>query len=170
MKKFTYVLVLASVFLGQRVYAQSELKGQVLETWDKHVSMNALLLKNIQETYLVDTSASGGRNVGEQFAHMHDVRMMWIGSEASSIDKEISGEESLQTAYLLKTLRDSDQLVRSTLKKALENNSQIGEMSAVRFMGYLISHESHTRGQIVLALKQSGHPLPPQVSFGIWEW
>ena len=30
---------------------------------------------------------------------------------------------------------------------------------ATAFLGYLISHESHHRGQIGWTLKQSGHPL-----------
>jgi uncharacterized damage-inducible protein DinB len=38
------------------------------------------------------------------------------------------------------------------------------------FMGYLISHESHHRGQIIMTLKQAGHPVDKKVQFGIWEW
>jgi hypothetical protein len=35
---------------------------------------------------------------------------------------------------------------------------------------FLVSHESHHRGQIALTLKQAGHPLEKKVAFGIWEW
>ncbi|HEV3260331.1 MAG TPA: DinB family protein [Gemmataceae bacterium] len=40
----------------------------------------------------------------------------------------------------------------------------------VAFLGYLISHESHHRGQIGWALKNSGHPLDQKTAYGLWEW
>ena len=41
---------------------------------------------------------------------------------------------------------------------------------AVAFLGYLISHESHHRGQAGWALKSSGRPLDQKTAFGLWEW
>ena len=38
------------------------------------------------------------------------------------------------------------------------------------FVGYLISHESHHRGQIGWTLKNTGHPLDQKTSYGLWEW
>jgi uncharacterized damage-inducible protein DinB len=40
----------------------------------------------------------------------------------------------------------------------------------VAFLGYVIAHESHHRGQIILSLKQSGHSVSKKVGYGIWEW
>ena len=152
--------------------AQVQISDEILSTWTKHTEMNHLILNYIQEANLKDVNDSSSRNVGDQFAHIHNVRMMWLGKmkEAEGIDGEVDSEESQRKDHLQKTLKDSDELVRKALEGAIKNQTQIGNMSAVRFMGYLISHESHTQGQIVLALKNSGHALPPNIGFGIWSW
>ncbi len=176
MKKLSFsflVLCLTASFS----YAQSsadQLIEDALSTWDKHVALNALMLNGIKEEYLSDKSASGGRNVGEQFAHLHEVRVMWLSQLAADkvkgLDNKIDAQESLRKEYLTEAMTASDKVVREVLKEALKNGTRFGEMSATRFLGYLISHESHTRGQVILAMKQSDHPLPPQVTYGIWEW
>ena len=55
---------------------------QLLETWDIHNRINLYLLDAVEPTALVSLSASKGRTVGEQFAHIHNVRLMWLKSAA----------------------------------------------------------------------------------------
>ncbi|HMD44213.1 MAG TPA: DinB family protein [Candidatus Acidoferrum sp.] len=40
----------------------------------------------------------------------------------------------------------------------------------VAFVGYLIAHDSHHRGQIAMMARQVGHPVAPRIGFGLWEW
>jgi hypothetical protein len=38
------------------------------------------------------------------------------------------------------------------------------------FIGYLITHDAHHRGQISIPVWQAGHPLLQKAIFGMWEW
>jgi uncharacterized damage-inducible protein DinB len=53
---------------------------------------------------------------------------------------------------------------------AIHNRIKGFKPHVVAFLGYLISHESHHRGQAGRALKLSGHPLDQKTAFGLWEW
>jgi hypothetical protein len=49
---------------------------ELIETWEINNRINLYLLNAIDEKYLTDISVSKGRTVGEQFAHIHNVRLM----------------------------------------------------------------------------------------------
>jgi len=166
------ILTLLFIIGCASLSAQNQVADEILSTWTKHTEMNHLILNYIQETNLKDVTDTSSRNIGDQFAHMLNVRLMWLQSSpgVDKLDNEIDSKESQNKDYLMSQLKASDEFVGRILKEAHETDSHIGKMSAIRFMSYLISHESHTRGQIVLALKNSGHPLPPNIGYGIWSW
>lgn len=148
---------------------------QLLETWHIHNRVNLYLLDAIPDAALASVSASKGRSVGEQFAHLHDVRLMWLKSAApellSGLDKFPKGSAT-DKANLRQALERSGDAVAELLRRALAAGGKVKGFKphAVAFLGYLIAHESHHRGHIGLMLKQTGHPLDKKTAFGLWEW
>ncbi|HEY8928717.1 MAG TPA: DinB family protein [Mucilaginibacter sp.] len=143
------------------------------ETWQIHNRINLYLLDSIDEANLGDISASKGRTVGEQFAHIHNVRLMWL---------KVADPAALETVTKIEKERIDKDILKIALTASGEVIAQLFERSfadgkikgfkphAAGFLGYLISHESHHRGQIMLSLKQSGHPVDKKIQFGLWEW
>ena len=147
----------------------------LIETWEIHNRINLYLLDAIDAAHLNDTAATRGRTVGEQFAHLHNVRLMWLKAAAPELLTRLAKIEK-ETAHDKKLLQDSLKgsavAIGRLLAQAADSGGKIKGFKphATAFLGYLIAHESHHRGQILLALKQSKHLPDKKVLYGIWEW
>ena len=150
------------------------MKEELLETWSIHDRINLYLLDGIPVEALGSVIGKG-RNVGEQFAHVHNVRLMWLKSAApdllAGLDKLEKGEAG-DARLLRDALRASGAAIAALLDRALAEGGRIKGFKphAAAFLGYLISHESHHRGQIAMTLRHAGHPLDKKVAYGMWEW
>jgi len=152
-----------------------DLESQIVDTWNIHNRINLYLLEAIPAAALNDISASKGRTVAEQLAHLHNVRLMWLKASRpelmeglEKIEKETAADKKL----LERSLKESGSAMEKLLKTSLENDGKIKGFKphVTAFLGYIIAHESHHRGQIALTLKQAGHAIEKRVGFGIWEW
>jgi len=152
-----------------------DLQNQIIDTWNISNRINLYLLESIPLGALNDVSASKGRTVAEQIAHLHNVRLMWLkapGPELLEGLQKIEKEAAADKGLLSRSLRDSGKAIESLLRKSLEGDGRIKGFKphVTGFLGYIIAHESQHRGQIALSLKQSGHTLDKKVAYGIWEW
>ncbi|HEU0015194.1 MAG TPA: DinB family protein [Longimicrobium sp.] len=150
------------------------LAAQLVETWRIHDRINRYLLDAIPPEALGDVAQTKGRSVAETFAHVHNVRLMWLKEAAPELLEGLEKLEkgaALDHAALRAALTVSGEAVAALLERALEGGKVRGfKPHPAAFLGYLVSHESHHRGQIAVALKGAGHPLEKKVAFGLWEW
>jgi uncharacterized damage-inducible protein DinB len=84
---------------------------------------------------------------------------------------KIENEQPITKEQVTSKLSESATVVATLLEKGFIDGEIKGfKPHPAAFLGYLISHESHHRGQIMLTLKQAGHPVDKKTAFGIWEW
>ena len=131
-------------------------------------------MKGIKDDYLSDVGAAKGRAVGEQLAHIHNVRLMWLKASAPELlesQKKLDKEQIMTTSLLMKEFQKSANAITRLLEMGLASGRIKGfKPHPQAFLGYMISHESHHRGQIIITLKENNHLPDKKVLYGLWEW
>jgi uncharacterized damage-inducible protein DinB len=106
---------------------------------------------------------------------VHNVRISWLEICAADIFKKhsvIKKETASDRKALRKAFEDSARGIEELFARGWDDGGKIKNFKngLLPMAGYLISHESHHRGNIVLTLKQSGEKIPDSVKWGLWEW
>jgi len=147
---------------------------QLADTWNIHDRVNRYLLNAIPEDALAASIGPKHQTVYQLFAHIHNVRLMWLKPAGPELMKglaKLEGEKP-DKAALEKALTESGAAIAELIRKAVAAGGKVKGFKphVTAFVGYLISHESHHRGQIGWTLKNTGHPLDQKTAYGLWEW
>ena len=151
-----------------------DLSNDLVEAWRIHDRIHRYLLGAISPEHLTFRAGSKGRTVGEVFAHVHNVRLMWLGTAAperlEGLEKVEKGDGG-DASHLAAALTASGDAIAGLLAAALESGRVKGfKPHPAAFLAYLVAHEAHHRGQVTQTLRLNGHPLDPKVAYGLWEW
>ncbi|HET9223130.1 MAG TPA: DinB family protein [Roseiflexaceae bacterium] len=147
----------------------------LIETWRAHSAIGLYLLSNLPEGGLDAAPIAGGMRVGQQFAHISDLRLRWVDNAAPDLTAQLpwferQAEPALDAAVLSLALQRSAGAVEALIRRCAQADCGVKDFPGplAAFLGYLISHESYHWGEVGLALSQSGLPLDMEVALGIW--
>lgn len=148
----------------------------LLEAWRTNHRITLYLIDQIADDGMNATlSKHGGRNVAGQFAHMHNVRVWHLQNRAKDLAEGLTTFETKISPgknELKEALGASARAVESFLEGLLSGEPKRRGFKKGIFttFGYLIAHDSHHRGSILLTLKTSGHTLDKKAAYAIWGW
>lgn len=147
----------------------------LVETWNIHNRIHLYMLDALKPDALSGVSLTKGRSVGEQFAHIHNVRLDWLKASAPELIDgmvKIAKESADDKALIKKSLKESGEAIAALLEQSVASGGRVKGFKphVTAFLGYLISHESSHRGEIGIILSQSGSPLDKKTAYGMWEW
>jgi uncharacterized damage-inducible protein DinB len=143
------------------------------DTWRLNNRVNLLLLDHLTEEQLAFAPNPKARSIADQFAHLHNVRILWLEPRVPAVAKALTkiDKGTATKALLHESLEESAKAIGDLISEA-ERSGKLKsyKRGVIAFFGYALAHEAHHRGQIVLHLKQAKMRIDPMVGYSLWEW
>ncbi|HET6928780.1 MAG TPA: DinB family protein [Candidatus Acidoferrum sp.] len=146
--------------------------------------MNQMILGQLNPAAWNAKPPGKARTIGAIFTHLHNVRTKWVRLTAP----HLKVPRQLQRAHCtLKQARaglaESAARCEEMLAEALDGSGSGGRITKFvrdgwarpwpvgpEMLCYMLAHEAHHRGQVLMLAHQMGFPLPKPVMYGIWNW
>jgi len=160
-----------------------DLGDAVVATWKTNNQVTVFLFENLPaDVWPMAVPGMTRRTVRMIAGHVHNARCMWIKmlGRAHGIRPPRSvSRHTVTPRELVSALERSSRGILELLELGIEHGGRIPASGVawlnlpsdvVHFLAYLVAHEGHHRGQIVMLARQAGYRLPIGITGGLWQW
>jgi len=145
----------------------------LVEAWRMNNRVSLFLLESISEEDL-DTPLEKGKSARAQFAHLVNVRRMWLKMYARDLldAPEKSDRRKASKKELVRGLESTCEAIAAMIERAgsLDTKLKGARTHIAAQVASFFAHEGFHRGQVELLFRQAGRELPREVQLGVWEW
>ncbi len=139
------------------------LLSALLDSWERNNTILINLLHALLEDALALRPMEGSPSIGELFAHIHYVRLVFVSEDAPEFARPVPDEwvEVVDRDRMAEMLNDSAKAIREAVQGRLEVGRQMDVHydNPILLLQHMIWHEGYHHGQIKLTLKVAGQPL-----------
>ena len=166
-----------STVLGMPHTPERRLLDVLLDSWDRNNTILVNLLRAIPKAKLGIRAMEGSPSIAELLTHIHYVRLVFVFEDTPESASPVPAEEWLAEPdpdRIVQMLNHSAKVVRQAVKRAVETGTEmrVHYDHPILLLQHMLWHEGYHHGQIKLALKLAGQPLPNDaagpVTWGVW--
>jgi uncharacterized damage-inducible protein DinB len=162
----------------------SDLRESIFDAWRTNNRLTVFLFERLSPSLWTASLPGAPRRTIRMIAgHVHNARCRWIktlGQEfgipvPASVDRR-----AVRQRELIRALGRSSRGMLDLLALGAGRGGALPRASAYvwrnlpldlgHVLCYFVAHESHHRGQVVLAARALGERLPASVTNGLWQW
>lgn len=148
---------------------------QIAATWKTGNRVTIFFIENLpDELWVEKVPGYKQKNVQMIGGHLHNCRRMWTmrtGKKFGVEPPEPVDRYHVSRQELIDALTISSKKILEIIEKSTEQEKKPNDFPDIaHFMTYLVAHEAHHRGQILMAARQLGYELDNELTYGIWHW